>query len=127
MVRATKKPAALAAPTPAAVMSLADIGQAGGFISAQPVKRTVTWNRSNLGKDTIDLDIWVRQMNAEDFEALMSLPKGEGRMAATVARLASFGDSGTEKLKPEQAARLDPFLLLAITEAINEATPAGKA
>lgn len=123
MARTTRKPAPA---SPGATFSLSDLGQAGGFVSDLPVLRTITWGRSHLGKDPIDLDVWVRQMNADDFESLLLTPKGEPRMAATVARLVSFGPAGDEKLTVEQASKLDPYLVLALTAAINEVSPEGK-
>lgn len=125
VARSREKPAAVAAV--GALSSLGALAAAGAFVSDQPVKQTITWSRAHKGLPTVDLDVWIRPMNAADFESLMRLPAGTSRMAATVATLVSFGPTGDEKLTAEQADTLDPFLVLAMTEAINRVTPEGKA
>lgn len=107
--------------------SLADLDTVGGFVSDQPVKRTVTWRRKHLKKDDIEVDVWVRPMSAADFDAIMSLPSGEPRMVVTVATLVTFGVDGGERLTPEKARQLDPYLMLALSNAVNDAAPEGKA
>lgn len=107
--------------------SLADLDTVGGFVSDKPVKRTVVWRRKHLKKDDVEVSAWFRPMNAADFDALMSLPSGDPRMVATVATLVTFGEDGSELLTPERARLLDPYLLMALTNAVNEVAPEGKA
>lgn len=107
--------------------SLADLDTVGGFVSDKPVKRTVVWRRKHIGKEDVDVTAWVRPMNAADFDALMSLPAGDPRMVASVATLVSFGEDGSERLTPQRARLLDPYLLMALTDAVNQAAPEGKA
>jgi hypothetical protein len=108
--------------------TLADLEKDGGFVSDKPVKKSITWDRAHVGKDTVILDVWVRPMTDGLYERLISVPHGQARIPLKISELVSFGPDGKEKMTPERAALMDLPLLMSINTAIDDLTPTpGKA
>lgn len=92
-------------------MNLADLRNAGGFISAEPVKVPVEWNGNSF-------DVWVKQLSFGDMESIYG-NDDRSRAARLIAAAVMLGDE-KEAISYEDAYRLEVGLATKLVEAFNK-------
>lgn len=110
--------------------TLKELQAKGGFVSAVPVIRTITWKGTDPGtgeKVDYDAEIHVRRLSVGDQEALyLAVEDGKSRTAKLISTAVTLGKDGKEKITFEQAYQLDSSLATAMLEAFNEVNAAKK-
>jgi len=108
--------------------TLADLEKENGFVSDQPVPKTIEWDRTHLGKKTLKVKVFVRPMNVATFERISTALPGTAKLPMKIAALATFGEHGDEIISEERASLMDMNLVVSINRAIDElSAAAGKA
>lgn len=104
-------------------MKLKDLKAAGGFVPAEPVTVSVTWERA--GKDPVTFDVAVKRHSFGTIERLFADSDDErSRSAAYIA--ASILLEGVP-MKYEDAYQLEPSLAGVLIRAINQVNGTGQA
>lgn len=98
--------------------TIAQLQALGAVPSPDYEKVTVAWDRSHLGLDTVDVNVWVRRQTTGDLEAAMSAAPGD-KLAVRISRQVRLGDNGDEPITQAFAAGLDPLLSVAISRAVD--------
>lgn len=108
--------------------TLADLQENGGFVSSELVKKSIAWPRAHLGKEDVNLEVFVRPMTALVFERVtLSGPEGF-RLGIKIAALTGWGKKGEESISESDVAKMDTVLAVAISRAIDEVSiSSGKA
>ena len=100
--------------------TLAHLATLGASVNQEYVKKQLTWDRTHLGEDDVELSVWVRQPTTADFEAGMAAKSGE-KLATRLSRQVRLGADGpTEEMSIDFAGGLDPLLAAAMSRAIDE-------
>lgn len=94
-------------------MNLSDLRNAGGFVTAEPVKVPVEWNGHNF-------DVHVKKLAFGDVEALLAGEDDRSRSAKMIAASLLLGNE-REPISYEDAYRLDVGLAAQLIDAINKA------
>ena len=106
-------------------MNLKELRAKGAFVSAHPVKKSVTWKTSE-GED-VAFDVYVKKLSFGDYERLfLSESDDRSRMARVLAETVKLGDEGKEDLSYEDAYQLEPSLARALIDAVNGVNAAPK-
>lgn len=92
-------------------MNLAEIRNAGGFISAEPVKVPVEWNGHKF-------DVYVKRLSFGEVEHLFA-EADRSRSARMIAASVLLGED-REPISYDDAYRLDVALASKLIEAINK-------
>lgn len=104
-------------------MNLKQLRERGGFVSAKPVKKSVTWKQvddlSGAGED-VTFDVWVSKLSFGMIESLATAPDRRSRNAALIAEAIRLGDEGKDALSYQDAYQLKPSLARALVIAIAE-------
>lgn len=100
-------------------MKLAELKAAGGFVSAEPIKVPVKWQR---GEDVTEFNIHVRRLSFGEFERIYVDPKDKerSRTAALISACVLLGDKADEPITYKDAYQLEPTLASALVNAITE-------
>lgn len=96
-------------------MNLQELKTMGAFVTAEPVKASITW------KDNV-FDVYIKQLAFGEVERML---RDENRSSVgLIAAAVLFGEE-KEPISLEDAERLDVSLAAKLLEAVNEAN-AGK-
>ena len=100
-------------------MKLSELKAAGGFVSPEPVKTHVKWQR---GEDVTEFDIHVRRLSFGEFERIYVDPKDKerSRTAALISASVLLGEKADEPITYKDAFQLEPTLASALVAAITE-------
>jgi hypothetical protein len=100
-------------------MKLAELKAAGGFVSGEPVKTPVRWER---GEEVIEFSVHVRRLSFGEYERLYIDPKDKerSRTAGLIAASILLGEKGDEPMTYKDAFQLDTSLAQALIAAIRE-------
>lgn len=104
-------------------MKLQDLRKQGGFVSAAPVKKSVTWKKVDdlSGEETeVTFDVWVRKLSFGMIESLFVSPDRKSRNAILISEAVRLGDDGKEEITYLDAFQLKPSLARAIMTAVAE-------
>lgn len=93
-------------------MNLQQLRESGGIVSAEPVKKTVTWKDNKF-------NVFVIRQSFGTVESMVRDLDGRSRSASLIASFIRLGD-GTEQLSYEDAYQLQPELAAEFVRAINE-------
>lgn len=101
-------------------MKLAELKAAGGFVSGEPIKTHIVWER---GPEPLEFDVHIRRLSFGDFERIYIDPKDKerSRTAALIAASVLLGEKGDEPITYKDAFQLEPKLASALVNAITEA------
>lgn len=91
-------------------MNLAEIRNAGGFVSAEPVKAEIKWNKHRF-------DVWVKRLSFGDVEAIYATDD-RSRSARLISSAVLLGED-KEPISYDDALRLDVSLAAKLIEALN--------
>jgi len=91
-------------------MNLAEIRNAGGFVSAEPVKTQIEWNKHRF-------DVWVKRLSFGDVEAIYATDD-RSRSARMISSAVLLGED-KEPISYDDALRLDVALATKLIEALN--------
>jgi hypothetical protein len=100
-------------------MNLKELRAKGAFVSAHPVKRSITWK----SQDGVELtfDVHVKRLAFGDYESLfLSEQDDRSRMARALCETVKLGDDGKEELSYKDAYQLEPSLARVLLDAVNE-------
>ncbi len=90
-------------------LNLSDLNNAGGFISDQPIKRTITFKLDDGVEHTGD--IHVKRLSIGDHEKLfMSVTDKQSKTALLISHVITLGEDGKERISFEKAYKLHPAL-----------------
>lgn len=102
-------------------MLLKDLIDKGGFVSAEPVKKSVEWVHEVDGEEVTDtFDVWVLKQSFGHMERIWAGPDDKSRSAALISECIRFGDKAQEQLTYDQAFSLHPGLATSLMVAFNE-------
>lgn len=101
-------------------MKLAELKAAGGFVSGEPIKTSVRWDRNG---EVTEFDVHVRRLSYGEMERIYIDPKDKerSRVAALIAASILLGDKGDEPITYKDAFLLEPGLANALLVSITEA------
>lgn len=101
-------------------MNLADLMNAGGFVSDQPVKKEVVWKRTVDGKEIEStFDVFIRRQSFGQMEAIYGDGADRARMSKYIAE-SICDESGKAIIPYEKAMLLNRDLGTLFIEAIND-------
>jgi hypothetical protein len=108
-------------------MKVSELRELGGFISAEPVERTVTWTRTENGEEKSDsFSVLIRRQSFGSIEKLLLAENDDrSRSARFLSESVLLGD-GEERLTYEDAYRLAPSLAAVLIEAVAEVNGTGR-
>lgn len=90
-------------------LTLSELNSSGGFISATPIKRSITFKLDDGIERTGD--IHVKRLSIGDHEKLfMSVTDKQSRTALLISEVITLGEDGKEKISFEKAYKLHPAL-----------------
>lgn len=96
-------------------LTLNELTKSGGFISATPIKRTITFKLDDGVEHTGD--IHVKRLSIGDHEKLFtSVTDKQSRTALLISEVISLGDEGKERISFENAYKLHPALAAKMIE-----------
>lgn len=99
-------------------MNLKELRAKGAFVSAHPVKKSVTW-KTTEGED-VSFDVFVKKLSFGDYERLfLSESDDRSRMARVLSETVKLGDEGKDDLTYKDAYQLEPSLARALIDAVN--------
>lgn len=98
-------------------MKLKDLEKAGGFVSADGERKSLTWK--NREGQEFTFDIFVKRTSYGLAERIALADDGESRGALSISECILFGTAG-ERLTYEQAFALEPSLARVFMTAIRE-------
>lgn len=98
-------------------MKLKDLKAAGGFVSADNVKKSVTW--TNTEGVEYKFDIFVRRASFGSMERLLMADDDRSKSAQHIADCVLIGELA-EPMTYEDAYALEPSLAKAILEKVRE-------
>lgn len=91
-------------------MNLAEIRNAGGFVSDEPVKSEIEWKKHRF-------DVWVKRLSFGDVEAIYA-NDDSSRSARLISSAVLLGEN-KEPITYDDALRLDVSLATKLIEALN--------
>lgn len=94
-------------------MNLQQLREAGGIVSPDPVKKTVSWDGKKF-------DVFVIRQSFGTVESLVQGLDGRSRSASLIASFIRLGDDASEKLTYEDAYQLHPTLAGEFVRVVNE-------
>lgn len=94
-------------------MNLKELRDAGGIVSADPVRKQVEWRGKKF-------DVFVIRQSFGTVESLVRDLDGRSRSAALIASFIRLGDDATEQMSYEDAYQLQPDLAGEFVRVINE-------
>lgn len=97
-------------------MKLKELKAAGGFVSGDHVKRSVTW--TNTKGEEYTFDVFVRRASFGSMERLIMADDDRSKSAQHLADCVLIGDNA-EPLEYEDAYALEPSLAKAILEQVR--------
>lgn len=102
-------------------MLLKDLIDKGGFVSAEPVKKSIEWVHDVDGSEVTDkFDVWILKQSFGHMERVWSGPDDKSRSAALISECVRFGENAEERLTYDQAFNLHPGLATVLMVAFNE-------
>lgn len=107
-------------------MKLKELKAAGGFVSSDAVKRSITW--TNTKGDEYTFDVFVRRASFGSMERLLMADDDRSKSAQHLADCVLIGEAA-EPMSYEDAYALEPSLAKAILEqvrAVNGGEPDAK-
>lgn len=105
--------------------TLKELQKMGGFVSAAPVKKDITFKLD--GDDEYTATIHVRKLSAGDYESIfVADSEGRSRTATVISQAITLGPEGKEKVSFEDAYRMHQGLASAMVTAFNEVNAAKK-
>lgn len=108
-------------------MKLADLMEAGGFVSETPVKKEITWKHTVDGAEIEHkFDILVRKQSFGAIEVIYGSDADRSKMAKYIAE-SICDEKGKAVIPYDKAVLLDPGLGTLFVKAINEVNGVGKA
>ena len=99
-------------------MRLKDLVENGGFVSDEPVRKSVKWKNPKT-KQEVEFDVLIRRSSYADVEMRLLAPDDKSKSAMTISQSVILGDTG-EPISYEQAARIEPGLAKVLLVAIQE-------
>lgn len=106
-------------------MNLRELKAKGGFVSAAPILKEVTWTHEVDGVSTDDtFTVGVVKQSYGAVEKLFSGTDDRSKSAQFISQCIRFGD---EQMTYDDAFQLDPGLAAVLMKAINEVNGTGKA
>lgn len=97
-------------------MKLNELKKAGGFVSADNVKRSVTWQKSKT--ESYTFNIFVRRSSFGSMERLIMADDDRSKSAMYISDCVLIGEAG-EPLSYEDAYALEPTLAKVILEQVR--------
>lgn len=98
-------------------MNLKELRAKGAFVSAHPVKKSVTW-QSESGE--VAFDVYIKRLSFGDYERLFLAESDDrSRMARVLCETIKLGDEGKETLSYQDAYQLDASLARVLLDAVN--------
>jgi hypothetical protein len=97
-------------------MKLKELKAAGGFVSSDHVKRSITW--ANTNGDEYTFDIFVRRSSFGSMERLIMADDDRSKSAQHIADCVLIGENA-EPMTYEDAYALEPSLAKAILEQVR--------
>lgn len=104
-------------------MNLQKLTEAGGFVSAELVKKEVEWSHVDKQTgETIDdkFDVYVKRQSFGVIQETFAGKSDREKSAAYIASSLRFGVDGCESMTYEQAYQLDPSLAFKLVAAAAE-------
>ena len=106
-------------------LTLNDLNSSGAFVSAAPVKRSITFTLDD-GEQRSG-DIHVKRLSIGDHEKLfLGAPDKESRTALLISEVITLGDDGRERISFEKAYQLHPSIAGAMIQQFNEVNKGGE-
>lgn len=103
-------------------MDKATLQERGGFVSAQPIKREVTWSHVTPQGEKVDdkFHIHVISRSAGVMNQIRRASKeGKDEMALTISAFVRLGEAGDESISYEEALQLDDGLQIVLVNAVS--------
>lgn len=98
--------------------TLAELTQAGGFVDAAPVKKSISFD---IAGETYTADVYIKRISVAYFDTLREAQlAGKSQTQEILKHMVAFGNKGEEQLSEEQCSQLHPSLATALIEAFNE-------
>jgi hypothetical protein len=100
-------------------MNLKELRAKGAFVSAHPVKKTITWKHGD--NEDMTFDVHIKRLAFGDYERLFLADSDDrSRMARALCETVKLGDEGKEELSYKDAYQLEPSLARVLLDAVNE-------
>lgn len=108
-------------------MNIEDLIAHGGFVSDEPVKRTVIWKKRNDSGEQVELkfEVFIKRHSFGAIEKVWSVDGDKSKAAAFISQSILFGEKGDQKLSYEKAFQLDPGLASVFISEINDVNDTG--
>jgi hypothetical protein len=105
-------------------MNLKELREHGGFVSAKPVKTSVTWKRTDdLSGESkeITFDVYIRKLSFGMIEETMTTPDKRSRNALLISEAVGLGKDGKDRMTYAEAYQLQPSLARELYIAVAKA------
>lgn len=108
-------------------MNLKELRAKGAFVSAEPVKRDLSWTHTDGDVEVTDqFSVWVKKHSFGTIERVFVTDKDDqSRSALLISESVFFGDEGKERISYVDAYQLDPSLAGLLMAAITEVNGLG--